>query len=49
MNATSRKFKNEKKKCKCWKLFWFVVGSFEHFQSYGVHNSMSVKSAIKKL
>jgi hypothetical protein len=30
-------------------LFSFVIGSCEHFRSFGVHNNMSVESVIEKL
>ncbi len=27
----------------------FVVGSYAHFQSFGIHNNMGAESAIEKL
>jgi hypothetical protein len=42
-------FKDEKNQGNHQKQFAFVVRSCAHFQSFGVHNSMSAKSAIEKL
>ncbi len=49
MNVISEMFKDEKKQGNCRKQFMFVVGSYACFRSFGVHNSMSVESAIEKL
>jgi hypothetical protein len=38
-----------KNKGNCQKKIVFVVGSYMRFQSFGVHNNMSAKSAIEKL
>jgi hypothetical protein len=49
MNATGRRFKDKKKQGIHKKQFTFVARSCAHFWSFGVHNSMSAKSAIEKL
>ncbi len=38
-----------KKKGNRWKQFAFVVGSYAHFWSFGVHNNKNAKIAIEKL
>jgi hypothetical protein len=40
-------FKDEKKQGNRKKTFTFIVGSYTRFRSFGVHNSMSVESAMK--
>jgi hypothetical protein len=49
MNVTGKMFKDEKEQGNHQKEFAFVFGSCAHFQSFGVHNNMSAKSAIEKL
>ncbi len=49
MNVTCEMFKDEKTWSNCQKQSTFVVGSCAHFQSFEVHNNMSVESAIEKL
>jgi len=48
MNAMNGMFK-DKKRGNHRKQFEFVAGSYACFQSFGVHSSMNVKSAIEKL
>jgi hypothetical protein len=42
-------FKDEKKWGNHWKQFAFIIGSCARFQSFGVHNNMSVENVIEKL
>jgi hypothetical protein len=49
MNLTGGMFKDEKKPGNCQKQFAFITRSYAHFQSFGVHSSMSAESAIEKL
>ncbi len=49
MNVMGGMFKDEKKWGNCQKQFVFVARSCAHFPSFGVHNSISVESAIEKL
>jgi hypothetical protein len=49
MNEMGGMFKDEKKQGNCWKQFPFVPGSCARLQSFGIHNNMSVESAIEKL
>jgi hypothetical protein len=49
MNVTGRMFKDKKKQGNHQKQFMFITRSCAHFQSFGVHNIMSVDSAIEKL
>ncbi len=49
MNVIGGMFKDKTKWGNCQKQFVFVAGSCAHVQSFGIHNSMSVKSVIEKL
>jgi hypothetical protein len=49
MNVMSGMFKDEKKRGNHRKKFAIVARSCAYFQSFGVNNSMSAKSAIEKL
>ncbi len=49
MNEMNKRLKDENKQSNHWKLFSFVTRSYERILSFGVHRSMSVESAIKKL
>ncbi len=43
------KLKDVRKQSYCQKLFLFIIGSCEHFQSFKVHNNMNAKNVIEKL
>jgi hypothetical protein len=49
MNVMGGMFKDEKKWGNRQKKFTFIVGSYECFQSFGIHNTMSGESGIVKL
>jgi hypothetical protein len=49
LNVTGGMFKDKKKWGNRRKQFVFVVRSCARFQSFGVHNNMTVESAIEKL
>jgi hypothetical protein len=49
MNVMGGMFKDEKKWGNHQKQIEFIIGSCAHFRSFGIHNSMSTKSAIEKL
>ncbi len=49
MNVMGRMFKDQKKQGNRQKQFVFVARSCVHLQSFGIHNSMNVESAIEKL
>ncbi len=49
MNVMGEMFKDEKKRGNRQKQFSFIVGSYMCSRSFGVHNIMSVESAIEKL
>jgi len=49
MNVMGEMFKDVKKWGNRWKQFMFVTRSYACFLSFGIYNSMSVKSVIEKL
>jgi hypothetical protein len=49
MNVTNEKVQGQKNGGNRQKLFSFIIGGCEHFQSFGVHSNMSVESVIEKL